>query len=115
MTSIKQRIANIIKREQDEWDLYPPVAVLAEAIATQLGLTQEIETDFPVFVEDVPRRPIEDRIGLEGEFMKHIEFIPHSRYKSCWESKECPDCASEPGVHDRRHAEILAATQKRDE
>ena len=55
---------------------------------------------------------IEDMVGLEGRFHQHIEFIPHTHIVSPWCSPDCPDCRDEFGVHDRRHAEIIAETHR---
>jgi hypothetical protein len=79
---------------------------VAKMIDERLGLVEE-SSDLAVFVYDDP--PAMTWWGLEEVPARHCEFIPHTRLVTAWHGDECPDCAEEPGVHERRRAEILAA------
>lgn len=73
------------------------------------ALTEQTET-IPVFIEDVPRRMVWR--GSEEVPAQHAEFIPHKRLTTVWYSDECPECATEHGIHDRRQAECRASAER---
>ena len=104
--SLERRLEDIIlKHVGSNWFKYAPA--LARDIVAELALDTETK-DLSVFVEEVPRRMVYRGIDLEGVPAKELHFISHVRIKSPWYGSECPDCQDEFGVHDRRHAEILA-------
>lgn len=82
----------------------------AQHVIDELGLTVE-HRPLPVFVDDDPPAFHTELLGGENLPRRHVEFIPHTRQKTAWHGDQCPDCAAEPGIHDRRHAEILAAAR----
>lgn len=115
MSGIEERIAEALRKnrlklctscclDEDAYDAH-----VAAVLVADLGLTEHT-TNAAVFVEDVPQRMVWR--GLEEVPAMHVEFIPHARLATPWHSPDCPDCAAEPGVHDRRRAEILAQTQE---
>lgn len=109
MSGIEERIARILEREIDPMIRPGERRLAAAALVAELGLTEET-TNAAVFVEDVPQRMVWR--GLEEMPAMHVEFIPHARLVTPWHSPDCPDCAAESGVHDRRRAEILAQPQE---
>jgi hypothetical protein len=111
MNDPKDRLTAIITAEYDKCHptKCPVPAELAEAIVAELHLTRE-DLDVPVVVEEVPRRMIGNQLGHPIPAW-HFEFISHSHYVTPWVATDCPDCNQEFGVHDRRHAEIIAETK----
>lgn len=123
-TSAEQQARDLLERlEVDGAQNYSAgeIVELANLIAERNHLARQLEQlhatlitetkNLPVFVDDDPPRMVSHGFNEEVP-ARHLEFIPHTRQRTAWLGEACPDCIAEPGVHDRRHAEIIAATQE---